>query len=297
MTVKYTTKVNELWQFAAASLPLIERSIEENLPLAPSTVETQFNEAARYAVFPGGKRLRPVLTMLGAELFGGQAENVLNATAAVEFIHTSSLIFDDLPCMDNSPERRGKLALHEKFGEGLANLVAIGFLNQSYQMVALDGGKHSERTVAAILEIVQCVGPAGMVGGQSVDLMIATANECKICARSKYGGVLNLKTSALIRLALNLGAILSGAKPEQLDVLTDFAEALGHAYQISDDIIDMQQDAAILGVTNQNDTARAAETLARRVAESKRILTDNFAPTEARTRLIQLVDYVAERKH
>ena len=75
------------------------------------------------------------------------------------------------------------------------------------------------------------------------------------------------------------------------------AEALGHAYQISDDIIDMQQDAAILGVTNQNDTARAAETLARRVAESKRILTDNFAPTEARTRLIQLVDYVAERKH
>ncbi|MFT3744696.1 MAG: polyprenyl synthetase family protein [Pyrinomonadaceae bacterium] len=296
MTVKFTTKVNELWQYSAASRPQIERAIEENLPFAPSTVETQFNEAVRYAVFPGGKRLRPVLTMLGAELFGGNAEDVLNAAAAVEFIHTSSLIFDDLPCMDDSPHRRGKLALHEKFGEGLANLVAIGFLNQSYQMVTLDGRGSPERTVAAILEIVQCVGPGGMVGGQSVDLMIATASECRICSRSKYGGVLNLKTSALIRLALRLGAILSGGSGEQLDVLTDFAEELGHAYQISDDIIDMRQDAAVMGNTNETDTTRAAETLAKKVAAAKRILTDNFPPSAARTRLTQLVDYVAERK-
>lgn len=297
MTVKFTTKVNDLWQFVAASKPLIERNLEINLPFAPSTVETQFNEAVRYAVFPGGKRLRPVLTLLGAELFGGQPEEVLNAASAVEYIHTSSLIFDDLPCMDDTPHRRGKLALHEKFGEGLANLVAIGFLNQSYQMVSLDGRANPERSVAAILEIVKCVGPGGMVGGQSVDLMIATANECKICSRSKYGGVLNLKTSSLIRLALNLGAILSGGRGEQLDALSDFAEALGHAYQISDDIIDMQQDATVMGSTNESDTTRAAETLAKKVAESKRSLTDNFPPSEARTRLAQLVDYVAERKH
>ncbi len=297
MTAKYQTKINELWQFVAASKPQIEQSLEVNLPFAPTTVETQFNEAVRYAVFPGGKRLRPVLTLLGAELFGGRPEDVLNAASAVEYIHTSSLIFDDLPCMDDSPHRRGKLALHEKFGEGLSTLVAIGFLNQSYRLVALDGAEPCERTVDAILDIVQCVGPCGMVGGQSVDLMIATANECKICARSKYGGVLNLKTSSLIRLALRLGAILSGARVEHLAILSDFAEALGHAYQISDDIIDMQQDAAVMGSTDETDTTRAAETLAKKVAESKSILIDNFPPSEARTRLIQLVDYVAERKH
>ena len=297
MTVKFTTKINDLWQFVAASKPQIERALEHNLPFAPSTVETEFNAAVRYAVFPGGKRLRPVLTLLGAELFGGQPEDVLNAASAVEYIHTSSLIFDDLPCVDNSPHRRGKLALHEKFGEGLSTLVAIGFLNQSYQLVTLDGRGDRERTVDAILETVQCVGPGGMVGGQSVDLKIATCNECKVCARSLYGGVLNLKTSSLIRLALNLGAILSGGRGDQIDALSDFAEALGHAYQISDDIIDMQQDAAILGNLNPTDAARAAETLAKKVAESKRVLTDNFPPSAARTRLVQLVDYVAERKH
>jgi len=297
MTVKFTTKVNDLWQFVVASKAQIEHNLELNMPFAPSTVETQFNEAVRYAVFPGGKRLRPVLTLLGAELLGGKSEMVLNAASAVEYIHTSSLIFDDLPCMDDSPNRRGRLALHEKFGEGLANLVAIGFLNQSYQLVTLDGHGNPERTVDAILEIVQCVGPGGMVGGQSVDLMIATANECKICSRSKYGGVLNLKTSSLIRLALRLGAILSGGRGEQIDVLTDFAEELGHAYQISDDIIDMQQDATVMGSTGETETSRSAETLTKKVTESKRILTDNFPPSEARTRLIQLIDYVAERKH
>lgn len=297
MTVKFTTKINDLWQFVAASKPQIEQSLENNLPFAPSTIETEFNAAVRYAVFPGGKRLRPVLTLLGAELFGGQPEDVLNAASAVEYIHTSSLIFDDLPCMDNSPHRRGKLSLHEKFGEGLSTLVAIGFLNQSYQLVTLDGRGDRERTVEAILEIVQCVGPGGMVGGQSVDLKIATCNECKVCSRSLYGGVLNLKTSSLIRLALNLGAILSGGRGAQIDALSDFAEALGHAYQISDDIIDMQQDASIIGNLDPADAARAAETLAKKVAESKRILTDNFPPSAARTRLVQLVDYVAERKH
>ena len=297
MTAKYTTKVNELWQFVAESKPGIERSLEINLPNAPTSIDTRFNDAVRYAVFPGGKRLRPVLTLLGAELFGGRPEDVINAAAAVEFIHTSSLIFDDLPCMDDSPHRRGKLSLHEKFGEGLSTLVAIGFLNHAYQLVTLDGNGNRERSVNAILEIVDCVGPGGMVGGQSVDLMIATSNECKICARSKFGGVLNLKTSSLIRLALRLGAILSGGRNGEIGMLSDFAESLGHAYQISDDIIDLEQDAATLGNSNESDTNRAIETLMKRADEAKAILTENFPPSGARERLLQLVDYVADRRH
>lgn len=298
MTAKQHFKVNGLWGFVAESKPRIEVSIESNLPVAPAAIETQFNEAVRYAVFPGGKRLRPVLTMLGAELFGGKPEDVANAAAAVEFIHTSSLIFDDLPCMDDSPNRRGKLSLHEKFGEGLSTLVGIGFLNQSYQLVTLDGNGTGRRSLDAVLEIVDCVGPAGMVGGQSVDLMIATTNECKICSRAKFGGVLNRKTSSLIRLALRLGAILSGAKPDDIQTLSDFAEALGHAYQISDDIIDLKQDAVTFENGNgEAEAKRAVETLAKRVIEAKSILTDNFPDSMARERLVELVDYVAERKN
>ncbi len=296
MTAKLDIKVNNLWAFIAKSRPRIEVSLRENLPIAPPSIETRFNEAVQYAVFPGGKRLRPVLTMLGAELLGGDLKDVINAAVAVEFIHTSSLIFDDLPCMDDSPSRRDKLSLHEKFGEGLSTLVAIGFLNQSYHLVTLDGnGRHA---LDAVREIVDCVGPSGMVGGQSVDLMIATANECKICSRAKFGGVLNRKTSSLIRLALRLGAILSGAKPHETKILSDFAESLGHAYQISDDIIDLKQDAIVFENGNgKAEVNRAVETLAKRVAEAKSILTDNLPASIPRQCLIELVDYVAERKN
>lgn len=289
-----------LWQFAEKHRPRIEHSLDENLPLAPATVETRFNEAVRYAVFPGGKRLRPMLTLLGAELFSGDTGNVLHAAAAVEFIHTSSLIFDDLPCMDNSQNRRGQLSMHEKFGEGLSNLVAIGFLNQSYRLVTLHEGVKSRRSVDAVLEIVDCVGPAGMVGGQSVDLMIATEAECKICAVNKFGAIQNLKTSSLIRLALRLGAILSGAKGGELETLSLFAESLGQAYQISDDIIDIEQDGSLSGkVHHSNGNGAAAPSpnaLAEAIERAKAILTDNFAPCEARNCLSQLVDYVAARK-
>ncbi|HMS40044.1 MAG TPA: polyprenyl synthetase family protein, partial [Pyrinomonadaceae bacterium] len=132
---KHTENFAELWQYVEKHRSQIEKSLREFLPLAPSKIETQFNEAVEYALFSGGKRLRPVLTLLGAELFGAKAETVLPAAVAGEFIHTSSLIFDDLPCMDNASERRGKTSLHEKFGEGLAVLVAIGFLNASYGLV------------------------------------------------------------------------------------------------------------------------------------------------------------------
>ena len=125
----------ELWQYIEKHRAQIEKSLREHLPLAPPKIETRFNEAVEYALFSGGKRLRPVLTLLGAELFGGKPELMMPAAVAGEFIHTSSLIFDDLPCMDNAPERRGKTSLHEKFGEGLAVLVAIGFLNASYGLI------------------------------------------------------------------------------------------------------------------------------------------------------------------
>ena len=289
-----------VWRFVEYHLPAIERALEENLPLAPPEIETQFNEAVRYLIFPGGKRLRPILTILGAELFGGTGADVMHAAAAVEYIHTSSIIFDDLPCMDNSPNRRGRLSLHEKYGEGLSSLVAIGFLNHSYRLVTMGGHGDAKRSLDAVREIVDCVGPAGMVGGQSVDLMVFNKAECRTCAIRSERDLQNLKTSALIRLSLNLGAILSGANDEERTYLSSFADSLGHAYQISDDIIDAEEDATVIGIeeSHKDDNCRPTylqDNLIAATVRSKAILTDHFPPCEARNCLMQLVDYVATR--
>jgi geranylgeranyl diphosphate synthase type II len=163
---KQTDTQTELWQYAEKHRARIDKSLREFLPLAPPQIETKFNEAVEYALFSGGKRLRPVLTLLGAELVGGRAEQFIPAAVAGEFIHTSSLIFDDLPAMDNASERRGKTSLHEKFGEGLAILVAIGFLNSAYGLVFKKHKNQPELAIAAHSEIVECVGASGMLLGE-----------------------------------------------------------------------------------------------------------------------------------
>ena len=293
---KQTENFTDLWQYVEKHRPNIEKSLREHLPLAPLNIETQFNEAVEYALFSGGKRLRPVLTLLGAELFGGTAEIILPSAVAVEFIHTSSLIFDDLPCMDNADKRRGKTSLHEKFGEGLAVLVAIGFLNASYALVFVNHNQMPQRAMQAHAEIVECVGASGMVGGQSVDLALAKgAGDA-----GDFESVRNLKTSALMRLALRVGSILAGANYLELAHLSRFAELLGDAYQLSDDLIDLEEDGEIFSenktfAINQGQTSAHLK-LKNIIEEAKQILVDNFSSSEARSCLIQLTDYLAERK-
>ena len=295
---KNTEKFAGLWQYVEKHRPQIEKSLREHLPLAPPKIETRFNEAVEYALFSGGKRLRPVLTLLGAELFGGKTELMIPAAVAGEFIHTSSLIFDDLPCMDNAPERRGKTSLHEKFGEGLAVLVAIGFLNASYALVFVNHMNLPERAMLAHAEIVECIGASGMIGGQSVDL--ALAKGVGNGASEDFEAVRNLKTSALMRLSLRVGAILAGASHLDLVTLSRFAELLGDAYQLSDDLIDLEEDGAIFGDEKTFAAAQGGQTaglqLQNIVEEAKRILVENFPPSEARSCLLQLTDYLAERK-
>lgn len=289
----------DLWQYVERTKPQIEDALQNFLPLAPAEIETEFNRAIEYALFPGGKRLRPVLTLLGAELIGGKSESVLPAAIAVEYIHTSSLIFDDLPCMDNASERRGKTSLHEQFGEGLAVLVAIGFLNAAYGLVFVNHREMPERAMAAHAEIVECVGASGMVGGQSVDLALAKSAGAQHYANAEYESVRNLKTSALMRLSLRVGAILAGANFLELAHLSRFAELLGDAYQLSDDLIDLQEDSEIF---KENKTFAGQESETARlklrtiIEEAKRILSDNFPSNGAQNCLLQLADYLAERK-
>jgi len=292
-----------LWQYVEKHRPQIEKSLREHLPFAPPQIETQFNEAVEYVLFSGGKRLRPVLTLLGAELFDGKAEIIMPAAAAVEFIHTSSLIFDDLPCMDNAQERRGKTSLHEMFGEGMAILVAIGFLNASYGLVFVNHNGLPERAMQAHAEIVECVGASGMIGGQSVDLALAKGANLNDFSAEDYNSesIRNLKTSALMRLALRVGAILAGANYLELAQLSRFAELLGDAYQLSDDLIDLEEDGEIFGDEQKTFAILQGQSSANLqlkniIEEAKRILIDNFPASEARSCLIQLTDYLAERK-
>lgn len=293
----------DLWKYAEDKKPQIETALREHLPFAPVHIETRFNEAVEYALFSGGKRLRPVLTLLGAELVGGTSDLIVPSAVAVEFIHTSSLIFDDLPCMDDSNERRGKTSLHEKFGEGLAVLVGIGFLNAAYNLVFLNHKHSPELAIQAHSEIVECVGAAGMVGGQSVDLALAKgANSNDFSSEDyKFESVRNLKTSALMRLALRVGAILAGANHLELKNLSRFARILGNAYQLSDDLLDLEEDYKIFqsnkpfAVNKGQDAAQLKLTTI--IEEAKQVLIENFPPNEARGCLIQLTDYLAERKN
>ena len=293
---------SDLWQYVADKKPQIENALREYQPLAPAKIETKFNEAVRYALFSGGKRLRPVMTLLGAELVGGKSEIIIPAACAVEFIHTSSLIFDDLPCMDDSNERRGNASLHAQFGEGLAVLVAVGFLNSAYHLVFVNHKNSPERAIRAHFEIVECVGAAGMVGGQSVDLALAkNANSSGFSGEDyEFETVRNLKTSALMRLALRVGAILAGANQIELAQLSRFAGLLGDAYQLSDDLLDLEEDSEIFQ-SNKTFAAGQGQDAAQLklktiIEEAKQILIDNFPPNEARGCLIELTDYLAERK-
>lgn len=282
MTALVETRVNALARFVERHRTEVESALEAHLPVAPSFANMRFNDAVRDSVFPGGKRLRPMLTLIGAELCGGVARDVMHSAAAVEFIHTSSLIFDDLPCMDDSAERRGVAALHTEYGSGVAVLVAIALLNSAYRLVTLDHEDRPGTAMLAIDELVDSIGPAGMVGGQALDLTSPDTPR----------SIVNLKTSSLIRVALRLGAINAGATGDELTALSRFAELLGDAYQMSDDLIDAVQDGSTNGAL-----AQLSHDLAETTSQARRVLTDNFAPCESRDSLSDLIDYVARRKH
>ncbi|HEV2762377.1 MAG TPA: polyprenyl synthetase family protein [Pyrinomonadaceae bacterium] len=347
----------ELWAYVGEVRPAIERALAAHLPCAPAHVDPRFNDALRYALFPGGKRLRPVLTLLGAELVGACVrERLLCAATAVEYVHTSSLIFDDLPCMDDASERRGRASLHRRYGEGLSVLVALALLNASYGLVFEGDGAADERSVRAHAEIVACVGTQGMVTGQTLDLFKDTRRQARngngsnghggglksnsrttkpggngsnghgradgvsvgvlhgsgagsdggalVASRpDAFDAVRNLKTTALIRLALRLGAILSGARERQLEALSRFAELLGHAYQISDDLLDLAEDAAQATsglrpptLAFERGAPDARLRVASLVSQAKGVLRAEFGPTTPARLLGVVADYISERK-
>jgi geranylgeranyl diphosphate synthase, type II len=223
---------------------LIDRAIDSYLP-SPTREPRSIHECMRYSV-AGGKRLRPLVAAAVAEMLGCSVERVLPTCAALEFIHTHSLILDDLPCMDDDEFRRGRPAAHVAFGESVALLSADALLNLA---IAVLGSNHrlSGMTPEVALEIIRevgvSVGTDGVIGGQMEDLVFAsTGGGAAVVERIHLG-----KTARLFSLSARAGALVAGATARQVDVLGRYAERLGLAFQIVDDVLDSGNGAEANG--------------------------------------------------
>lgn len=206
----------------------------------------EIHEAVRYSVFAGGKRLRPILVLAAAEAAGGQVEHALPAAAAIELIHTYSLIHDDLPAMDDDDFRRGRPTCHKVYGEALAILAGDALLTQAFILLSGDPSSIRADAVArlrVINEIAQAAGSRGMVGGQVVDIL----QEDREVDLATLLYLHTHKTGSLIRACLRVGGIISSAGSEQMEALTRYGDRIGLAFQIVDDILDLEGSLEALG--------------------------------------------------
>jgi geranylgeranyl diphosphate synthase type II len=223
----------------------VDEALGRYLPEA-SDHPKEIHEAVRYSVFAGGKRLRPILVLAAAEAAGGQVEHALPAAAAIELIHTYSLIHDDLPAMDDDDFRRGRPTCHKVYGEALAILAGDALLTQAF--ILLSGEPSSIRADAVarlrvINEIAQAAGSKGMVGGQVVDIL----QEDREVDLATLLYLHTHKTGSLIRACLRVGGIISSAGSEQMEALTRYGDRIGLAFQIVDDILDLEGSLEALG--------------------------------------------------
>ncbi len=203
------------------------------------------HEAMKYSLGIGGKRIRPVLVLEFCRICGGDINDALSFAAAIEMIHTYSLIHDDLPCMDDDDMRRGMPSCHKKFGEEYALLAGDGLLTKAFGMIAESdiAKKSPESAIKAVAELSFLAGADGMIGGQVVDLR----NEDEPCSLEVLRTMDSLKTGALIKCAAVLGVIAAKGTDEMMKAAIDYAENLGHAFQIVDDILDVIGDEKELG--------------------------------------------------
>ncbi|MGN0341328.1 MAG: polyprenyl synthetase family protein [Roseburia sp.] len=208
--------------------------------------QKQVMEAMNYSFMAGGKRLRPMLMQETYQMFGGTSRVVEPFMAAMEMIHTYSLIHDDLPAMDNDEYRRGKKTTHIVYGEAMAILAGDGLLNYAYEtaFLAFDLEPENPRIPKALQVLARKAGIYGMVGGQTVDV---ETDQTRQVSREQIDFIYQLKTGALLEASMMIGGILAGASPEDLDKLERIAGKVGLAFQIQDDILDVTGSAEILG--------------------------------------------------
>jgi geranylgeranyl diphosphate synthase type II len=263
----------------------IEAAIDLALPSA-DTPPARLHEAIRYSVLTGGKRLRPILSLAAAESVGADRGSVLPAAMAVELLHTYTLIHDDLPCMDDDDERRGRPTSHKVFGEANAILAGDALQALAFELAArsaIDPGK-------VVLELARAAGSQGVVGGQVAD--IAAGNNM---TREQLAFIHEHKTADLFRAAVRMGAIAGGASEEQLANLTTYGANIGLAFQIIDDILDAEdptdESCSCITLYGMVEARRLAATYTHRAVNAVTQLGKPAVP------LIEIAEHMLERTH
>ena len=259
-------------------------------------------EAMGYSVLAGGKRLRPVLLLVTRDLFPVEGPDPMPAVCAIEYIHTYSLIHDDLPALDDDDLRRGRPACHRRFDEATAILAGDALLTQAFQLLGVAYGDAGDPTgLRLVTEIARAAGTSGMVGGQAIDTLETGTRIDQARLERMHG----MKTGALIAASVRCGAILGGASVGDLEILTGCARKMGLAFQVVDDVLDVVGDPGELGKTVGKDRDQGKTTFvtilgvdgsreyARGLARGVREDLDPFGP--AAVRLVELADFIVER--
>lgn len=277
----------------------LDASLSEGYP------ETIY-QAMRYSLLASGKRLRPILCLATCELLGGTDPMAMPTACALEMIHTMSLIHDDLPAMDNDDYRRGKLTNHKVYGEDVAILAGDALLTYAFEFVATrTQAVSAERTLRVIADLGKAVGAEGLVGGQIVDLASEGLTDVSL---ETLNYIHTHKTGALLRVSVTAGAVLAGADESQVTTLSQYADRIGLAFQIIDDILDITATSEELGKSAGKDlvaqkatypsiwgleeSQQQAHTL---VETAKKSVLDSFGA--AAQPLVALADFIVDRTH
>lgn len=295
----------DLKQYLKERCQLVDKALGSYLP-KEDDLPFSLHKAMRYSVFAGGKRVRPILMLAACEAVGGEIAQAMPAACAMEMIHTYSLIHDDLPAMDDDDFRRGNPTNHKVFGEAIAILAGDALLTQAFILLSapeLLGSVSPERLLAATREIATCAGSFGMVGGQVVDMESEGKTDIDL-PTVQY--IHTHKTGALIKASVKAGAILGGADASQLAAITRYGEAAGLAFQIADDILDIEGTTEEIGKDAGSDQARGKATYPavvgladakRRAVELMEIALAALDPLGAKAEpLREIARYIVSRK-
>lgn len=293
-------------EYIASEASLLEAALIQALP-AQWNVPSLLRDSMNYSLMAGGKRLRPILVLAAAEALGGSKQAALPVALAIEMVHTYSLVHDDLPAMDNDDYRRGKLTNHKVYGEAMAILAGDALLTHAFYSITQAHKVHgipAERVLAITEELAAYAGARGMVGGQAADML----GEQGITKLEELEYIHLHKTSDLIVFSLRAGAHVAGASEAQLTALSEFGYAIGLAFQIQDDILDIIGDEKKIGKPVKSDEKQmkvtypyfigleASEQKVNELTEqAKRALLQGGMTNPER--LIQLADYLMKRDH
>ncbi|MCS7026737.1 MAG: polyprenyl synthetase family protein [Bryobacteraceae bacterium] len=281
---------------------LVDQTLDAVVPPETQSPET-IHKAMRYSLFAGGKRLRPILCMEAARAVGRHVEGVERAACSLELIHTYSLIHDDLPALDNDDLRRGRPTNHKVFGEAIAILAGDSLLTLAFLVLAQLPGVSAETRVRLVAELASASGTVeGMIAGQVRDL----EGERETATPERLEAIHRAKTGSLLRASVRMGAIYAGATVEELEAVTRYGEHIGLAFQIIDDVLDLEQPSEQLGKTAGKDVEQNKITFpavygleeSRRMAHNELLRSQQalaiFGQRGARLR--ELAEFIVHRK-